>query len=113
MDPFLAYARAKQKEIIALIRQLVECESPSDSQRRRRSLRRADGRHGRADGQGDAHMSGSSASMDAEFTLPGAKKSGQILALGHSDTVWPMGTLRIHAVPRSGRAGCGDRACWI
>ena len=26
--------------------------------------------------------------------LPGGKKRGQILALGHSDTVWPMGTLR-------------------
>ena len=29
-----------------------------------------------------------------EFQLPGRKKSGQILALGHSDTVWPLGTLR-------------------
>ena len=29
----------------------------------------------------------------AEFVLPGRKKAGQILALGHSDTVWPMGTL--------------------
>jgi len=29
-----------------------------------------------------------------EFALPGpAKKRGEILALGHSDTVWPMGTL--------------------
>src|SRR6185369_9145492 len=27
------------------------------------------------------------------FHLPGKKKSGQVLALGHSDTVWPMGTL--------------------
>src|ERR1035438_6598451 len=26
--------------------------------------------------------------------LPGRTKSGQILALGHSDTVWPVGTLR-------------------
>jgi glutamate carboxypeptidase len=26
--------------------------------------------------------------------LPGRKKTGQVLALGHSDTVWPMGTLR-------------------
>ena len=30
MDTFLAYARAKQKSIIDLIRLLVECESPSD-----------------------------------------------------------------------------------
>jgi len=29
-----------------------------------------------------------------EMKLPGRKKSGQILALGHSDTVWPVGTLR-------------------
>jgi glutamate carboxypeptidase len=27
------------------------------------------------------------------FELPGKKKEGQILALGHSDTVWPLGTL--------------------
>jgi glutamate carboxypeptidase len=29
----------------------------------------------------------------AEITLPGRKKSGQVLALGHLDTVWPIGTL--------------------
>jgi len=28
------------------------------------------------------------------FALPGKKQRGRILALGHSDTVWPMGTLR-------------------
>jgi glutamate carboxypeptidase len=31
------------------------------------------------------------------MTLPGRRKAGQILALGHSDTVWPMGTL--HSMP--------------
>jgi glutamate carboxypeptidase len=30
----------------------------------------------------------------AEMQLPGSRKSGQVLALGHSDTVWPVGTLR-------------------
>jgi len=29
-----------------------------------------------------------------EFKLPGENKQGQILALGHSDTVWPMGTVK-------------------
>jgi glutamate carboxypeptidase len=29
-----------------------------------------------------------------EMQLPGRRKRGQVLALGHSDTVWPMGTLR-------------------
>ena len=28
-----------------------------------------------------------------EFNLPGSRKQGQILALGHSDTVYPIGTL--------------------
>ena len=32
--------------------------------------------------------------MRSEFLLPGSKKQGQILALGHSDTVWPLGTLK-------------------
>ncbi len=32
--------------------------------------------------------------LTAEMDLPGKRKSGQVLALGHSDTVWPMGTLR-------------------
>ena len=29
-----------------------------------------------------------------EFNLPGGAKQGQILALGHSDTVWPIGTVK-------------------
>ncbi len=32
--------------------------------------------------------------MVCEMSLPGRKKSGRVLALGHSDTVWPLGTLR-------------------
>src|ERR1700680_1100212 len=32
--------------------------------------------------------------LRCEFHLPGSNKKGQILALGHSDTVWPLGTLR-------------------
>lgn len=91
MDPILDYARAHQPNIIALIRQMVECESPSDD---RAAL--------------DTFVSLMSdvvapmakirvyrqGHMSAEFALPGAKKKGQILALGHADTVWPKGTLR-------------------
>jgi glutamate carboxypeptidase len=91
VDVFLDFAQTKQKNIISLIRQMVECESPSDSpaaldqfvslmsdvvapMAKIRTFR-----HGH---------------MRAEFDLPGSKKSGQMLVLGHSDTVWPMGTLR-------------------
>ena len=82
-------------EVIKMIRLFVECESPSDdpaSVNRFVDLLAAStagmariktypggkryGRHARF-----------------EFQLPGRKKSGQILALGHSDTVWPAGTL--------------------
>ena len=52
-------------------------------------------RHGGAVGAGEDVPAGASAvTWSAKWTLPGRKKSGQILALGHSDTVWPMGTLR-------------------
>jgi glutamate carboxypeptidase len=91
MDSYLRYARTKQKEIVALIQEFVECESPSDhppgihrfvdllseSVTDIANVKKFDGGHVRV-----------------EFTLPGAKKGGQILALGHSDTVWTLGTLR-------------------
>ncbi len=95
VDPFLRYARQKQKDIIALLRELVECESPSDDPpsvnrftdlladgardiaRARKFPGGAFGRH-----------------LRIEFSLPGKKRDGQILALGHSDTVWPLGTLQ-------------------
>jgi len=81
--------------MIALIRSMAECESPSDDSGavdRFVDLVAAEvapfatvatfpgGRFGR-------HLL-------CEFALPGpAKKKGEILALGHSDTVWPVGTL--------------------
>jgi len=77
--------------MISCIRELVECESPSDdpagidkfgklfsgmvSDIAR--VRTYPGRHVRC-----------------EFQLPGSRKQGQILALGHSDTVWPIGTVK-------------------
>lgn len=95
VHPLLSYTRARQAKLIALIRRFVECESPSDDPA---AVTRfvdlvADtitpyakvktlpgGRFGRL--------------LVAEMKLPGKKKTGQLLALGHSDTVWPMGTLR-------------------
>ena len=94
MDSLLSYAVSKQPEIVAFLRELVECESPSgdaaamarfvglfaartsDIGRMRTFKAGAFGRHFRV-----------------EFKLPGRRKEGQILALGHADTVWPIGTL--------------------
>src|SRR5689334_10006341 len=95
MNALLSFARSKQKEMIALIRDMVECESPSDDPaaldrfadlfaskigdiaKVRKLAGRSSGNH-----------------LRCEFNLPGRKKHGQILALGHSDTVWPFGTLK-------------------
>ncbi|HEV3199450.1 MAG TPA: M20/M25/M40 family metallo-hydrolase, partial [Bryobacteraceae bacterium] len=95
MDSLLSFARAHEAAMTELIRRFVECESPSDDAA---AVDRfvdlvadtvapyatvktpSGGRFGRI--------------LVAEMKLPGKKKSGQVLALGHSDTVWPMGTLR-------------------
>ena len=95
VDSILSFARAHEAEMVATIRRFVECESPSDD---RAAVSRfvelvsdtfaplakvktyPGGKFGRL--------------LVAEMQLPGRRKSGQVLALGHSDTVWPTGTLR-------------------
>jgi len=81
--------------MVNLCRELVECESPSDDPAAvarfvdlvcektagMATMRRIPG------GQFGPHL-------QCEFDLPGANKEGQILLLGHSDTVWPVGTLK-------------------
>jgi glutamate carboxypeptidase len=97
VDPILRYTRQKQKDIIALIREFVECESPSDHPpsvnrfvelmaERVKDIARVKvlpggtryGKH-----------------LRCEFAFESARGAAQsqILALGHSDTVWPLGTL--------------------
>lgn len=94
MQSYLDFARSHQRDIVALIRELVECESPSlDAASLNQFVdligarleqvgkvrRLPGGRFGK--------------NLRCEFTLPGRKKEGQLLALGHSDTVWERGTL--------------------
>lgn len=85
---------AHQDEMIAWTEQLVRCESPSDrpeavnrfvelvadSVRDVARVRKVPG------GRFGNHL-------QCEFDLPGRSKSGRVLALGHSDTVYPVGTL--------------------
>ncbi len=95
MHPYLRASAEKQPQIISLIREMVECESPSDSPSevnrfvdlmidRTRDI--ADAKVVSAD-QFGRHLR-------LEFRLPGKGKKGQVLGVGHSDTVWPSGTLR-------------------
>lgn len=80
-----------QKHVIATLREFVECESPSGDPvcigRFVDLFAETVKDIARVKVYPDKHLR-------CEFLLPGAKKSGQVLALGHSDTVWPAGTLR-------------------
>ena len=95
VDPFLSYAQQRQGAIAGMIRRFAECESPSDDpaavNRLVELVSDTVSAHARlrtyAGGKFGKHLI-------CEFKLPGRKKEGQILALGHSDTVWPMGTLK-------------------
>jgi glutamate carboxypeptidase len=74
-----------------LIRAFVECESPSDSPKDvRRFLDLL------ADSVSDIARCRITRerALVCKFNLPGREKNGQVLALGHADTVWPLGTLK-------------------
>jgi glutamate carboxypeptidase len=96
MDLFLRNARQKQGEMVGLIREFVECESPSDNPAgvNRFTDLLAQSVKDMARVREYAGGRGCGKHLRCEFALPEAKKQGWILALGHSDTVWPLGTLR-------------------
>jgi glutamate carboxypeptidase len=94
VDPILSYLRSKQTGIIALCRELVECESPSDSPEA--VARFADLVSAKVAGLARVRKYTSRRAgphLQCEFELPGAHEDGQILVLGHSDTVHPLGSL--------------------
>ncbi len=94
MNRILPLVQAKQSGIIKVIREFVECESPSDNPSA--VNRFVDLVASKV--SGDAKVRSFSGGrfgrhLRCEFNLPGRRKEGQILALGHSDTVWALGTL--------------------
>jgi glutamate carboxypeptidase len=95
VHPFLAFAEAKQPAIVALIRELASCESPSDQPQA--VNRFVNLLASRLDGAANVKsLPGGRFGnhLRCEFKLPGAKSDdGKILVLAHSDTVWPLGTL--------------------
>src|SRR5437764_1500572 len=97
MDGLQAHLARQQRQVVAFLRELVDCESPSDDAaavnrfvdlfaERVKDIAKI--RTIKADGYGKH--------MVCEFHLPGSRKKAdrQLMALGHSDTVWPLGTLR-------------------
>jgi glutamate carboxypeptidase len=94
VHPLLQFATRNSDKIETLIRDLVECESPSDSPadvnrlvdlliENTRDIARAKVVRAKTFGR---HLL-------LDFKIGRRKKQGRILGLGHSDTVWPMGTL--------------------
>ena len=89
MHPFLRYVNENLEHIVRDIQRLVEMESPT----------------GCAEGigrvveclvqwtRGTATAQQIDSHLILDFNLPGTKTGGRILGLGHSDTVWPMGTI--------------------
>jgi glutamate carboxypeptidase len=95
LDPILSYLISQQCPITALIRQLVECESPSDNPPAVNRFVELVSDTVAPMARVKTHSGGKFGKhLVCEVHLPGRKKSGRILALGHADTVWPLGTLR-------------------
>jgi glutamate carboxypeptidase len=93
-DQVLQWTRSKQNEIIAFLRDLVECESPSDDPAAITRFTEMFADRVCSLGKIKIFNGGSyGPHLQLEADLPARKKQGQILALGHSDTVYPLGTL--------------------
>src|SRR5580698_847452 len=90
MDPLFSWARHNQPKLIQLIREFVECESPSDSPEDLKKFMRI---LGAAASDIAVVRTAPNRALVCKFKLPGAGKRGQVLVLGHADTVWPKGTL--------------------
>jgi len=94
MDSHLSFAQSRQSEIVGLIRRLVECESPSDDPAAvNRFVELFAGAVSEIAETRTFPGGRFGNHLRCEFELPGRRKSGQILAIGHSDTVYTTGTL--------------------
>jgi glutamate carboxypeptidase len=95
VDSILSFARAHEAEMAATIGRFVECESPSGDAAAVSRFVELVSDTVAPFAKVKTHSGGRFGPlMVAEMQLPGRRKRGQVLALGHSDTVWPMGTLR-------------------
>lgn len=91
MDSVLGYARQHQPALIAFLRELVECESPSHDAAALQRCGQLFAERIRDVADTEVLPGGH---LRCTFRLPGQHRDvPQLLALGHHDTVWPLGTL--------------------
>jgi glutamate carboxypeptidase len=91
MDPLLQWTHQKQSAIFEAIREFVECESPSDSPA---AIHRFMVLLGESIGDTAVSRLNPDGALVCKFKLPGRRKKGHLLVLGHADTVWPIDTLK-------------------
>jgi glutamate carboxypeptidase len=92
MHPFLQFAKENQGGVLQLVRELVECESPSDSPEHVNRVLDVLTEHTRDIATAEIlDLPQSGKALKLTFDWGGGH--GQILALGHADTVWPLGTI--------------------
>lgn len=96
VHPLLRYAKTHERDVVSLIREFVECESPSDDAAAVNRFVTLFGARVAGMTKKPRRYSGGSSGdhVRCEFVLPGGGSDGQVLVLAHSDTVWPMGTLQ-------------------
>lgn len=89
----LRFCEEHLDEMLAVLKQMVEMESPSDNKAALDRLgRHLAGEFTRLGGKVTIHPQGEAGdNLSAEF--PGRSGAKPVLLLGHFDTVWPMGTL--------------------
>ena len=106
MLDLLRAAKRYKEEILGTIQTFAECESPTDSPahvNRFVELLVESARGLATPKLVKSAQFGKQLRLDFKLAGPG-RKQGRILALGHSDTVWPLGTLGTMPVRRrSGR----------
>ena len=89
----LRFCEEHLEEMLAVLKQMVELESPSDNKAALDRLgRHLAGEFARLGGKVTIHpQTEAGDNLSAEF--PGRSGAKPVLLLGHFDTVWPMGTL--------------------
>jgi len=93
----------KHEEMVNLIREAAEVESPSDDKAALdRMAQFAAGRFANLGGRVTLHPQ-ARAGDHLQVTFGGRERGKPVLLLGHFDTVWPIGTL--HTMPVRERAG--------
>lgn len=97
-DAIRRHAEASVEQLIALLREMVECESPSDDavavNRFQEMLAARSAGLARPVFTKSLGRFGRNLRLDFDLPGPRRKRPGRILGIGHADTVWSIGTLR-------------------